>query len=239
VARIPRILIVDDDRGIRDLVSGVLGKHGFRTVTARDGVEMKASLAENRIDLVVLDLMLPGRNGLELCRELRARSAMPIIILTAIGEEADRVAGLEIGADDYIAKPFSPRELLARIRAVLRRLDGGNGAAEPGRSGVLRFAGWSLDRTRRRLEAPDGVVVGLTSGEFDLLAAFVEHPQRILSRDRLLDLTRGRDLTPFDRSIDVQVSRLRKKIEPDADGPKLIVTVRGDGYMFTSKVEAE
>jgi two-component system OmpR family response regulator len=231
----PHILVVDDDRGIRDLVSGFLGQHGYRISTARDGREMQAALAGGRIDMLLLDVMLPGKSGLDLCRELRQKSSIPIIMLTAIGEEADRVVGLELGADDYLAKPFSARELLARIRAILRRA-GARDAGESGSSAV-RFAGWRLDLARRRLESPDGVLVGLTSGEFGLLAVFVEHPQRVLSRDQLLDFARGREAMPFDRSIDVQVSRLRRKIEADPGAPELIVTVRGDGYLLAPKVE--
>ena len=233
-----RILVVDDDRDIRDLVSRFLLKHGYKVATARDGREMVATLADERVDLVVLDLMMPGKSGLELCRDLRAKSNVPILMLTAMGEETDRIVGLEMGADDYLAKPFSPRELLARVRAILRRV---NAAPAPGRLAVnaklLRFAGWTLDLGRRRLEAPDGMIVNLTTGEYELLTAFVEHPQRVLTRDQLLDLARGRDATPFDRSIDVQVSRVRRKIETDPKSPTMIVTVRGDGYMFTPDVE--
>ncbi|MEX0696255.1 MAG: response regulator [Dongiaceae bacterium] len=233
----PHILVVDDDREIRDLLSRFLGKHGFRVTVARDGREMKQALADRRIDLVVLDLMLPGEGGLSLCRELRARSTVPIIMLTAMREEADRVVGLEMGADDYLAKPFGPRELLARIRAVLRRgpdrVD--PPAARPGP--IVRFAGWSLDFARRRLESPDGLLVDLTSGEYELLVAFAEHPQRVLNRDQLLDLARGRAAGPFDRSIDVQVLRLRRKIETDPTNPEIVKTVRGGGYIFTPAVE--
>jgi two-component system OmpR family response regulator len=183
--------------------------------------------------------MLPGKSGLEICRDLRATSSVPIIMLTAMGDETDRIVGLEMGADDYLAKPFNPRELLARVRAILRRA----GAPAPAASSAaaakrLRFAGWSLDLGRRRLEAPDGVIVDLTSGEYDLLMAFAERPQRVLSRNQLLDLARGRDAAPFDRSIDVQVSRIRRKLESDPKSPSMIVTVRGDGYMFTPEVEA-
>jgi len=231
------ILVVDDDREIRDLLSRFLGKHGFRVTVARDGREMKQALADRRIDLVVLDLMLPGEGGLSLCRELRARSAVPIIMLTAMREEADRIVGLEMGADDYLAKPFGPRELLARIRAVLRRgpdrVDPPAARKEP----IVRFAGWSLDLARRRLESPDGLLVDLTSGEYELLVAFAEHPQRVLNRDQLLDLARGRAAGPFDRSVDVQVLRLRRKIETDPTNPEIVKTVRGGGYIFTPDVE--
>ncbi len=231
------ILIVDDDREIRDLLGRVLTKHGYRVTTARDGQEMRKALGEWRIDLIVLDLLLPGEDGLTLCRQLRAQSNMPIIMLTAMGEETDRIVGLEMGADDYVPKPFNPRELSARIKSVLRRAQGTPASAPaPGRT-MLRFADWKLDLTRRRLESVVGFVVDLSAGEFDLLVAFAEHPQHVLTRDQLLDLTRGRAAAPFDRSVDIQVSRLRRKIESDPKDPELIKTVRGGGYMFTPAVE--
>jgi len=232
-------LVVDDDREIRDLVSRLLQKHGYKVETARDASAMDAILAVSRIDLVVLDIMLPGRSGLDICRELRAKSTVSILMLTAMGDETDRIVGLEMGADDYLAKPFNPRELLARIRAILRRASA-TGMTEP-RAAVakrLSFAGWRLDLGRRRLETPDGVIVDLTTGEYELLLAFAERPQRVLTRNQLLDLARGRDATPYDRSIDVQVSRIRRKIEVDPRSPSMIITVRGDGYMFTPEVES-
>ena len=233
----PHILIVDDDREIRDLLGRFLEKHGCRVTTASDGRAMRAALGDWSIDLIVLDLMLPGEDGLTLCRELRAQSAMPIIMLTAMGEETDRIVGLEMGADDYVPKPFSPRELLARIKAVLRRA-GERAEALPASEGqAVQFAGWALDLARRRLQSPDGTAVSLTAGEFELLTAFVDHPQRVLSRDQLLDFTRGRSAAPYDRSIDIQVSRLRRKIEPESDAPELIKTVRGGGYLFTPAIE--
>jgi two-component system OmpR family response regulator len=234
----PHILVVDDDREIRALLGKFLEKHGYRVSEARDGREMRAALEDWKIDLIVLDLMLPGEDGLTLCRELRAGSSIPIVMLTAMGEETDRIIGLEMGADDYLPKPFNPRELLARIKAVLRRAESRverRGAEEVDQA--VRFAGWELDTVRRRLQSPGGVTVTLTAGEYDLLLAFVDHPQRVLSRDQLLDLTRGRAAAPFDRSIDIQVSRLRRKIEPDAAEPELIKTVRGGGYVFTPAVE--
>lgn len=239
LAAAARLLVVDDDREIRDLVSHFLEKHGYAVENARDGREMNAALARNDVDLVILDIMLPGKDGLELCREIRERSHIPILMLTAMGEETDRIVGLEMGADDYLAKPFSPRELLARVRALLRRVNFLRippGAKATGR--VLHFAGWSLDLARRRLTAPDGMLVGLTSGEFEMLVVFAEHPHQVLSRDQLLDLTRGRDSSPFDRSVDVQVSRLRRKIEPDPKVPSVIVTVRSGGYVFTPGVDS-
>jgi two-component system OmpR family response regulator len=205
---------------------------------------MREALAGHAIDLIVLDLMLPGEDGLALCRWVRARSNVPVIMLTARGEEIDRIVGLEMGADDYLPKPFNPRELVARIKAVLRRADrpsGGfaSGGAPRNPREILTFAGWRLDVGARRLTAPDGVLVPLSAGEFDLLAAFTSHPQRVLSRDYLLDLAKGRAAQPFDRSIDVQVSRLRRKIEEDPSNPQLITTVRGGGYMFSAPVERQ
>lgn len=232
------ILIVDDDREIRDLLSRFLAKHGYRVSTAADGRDMRRIMADARIDLIVLDVMMPGETGLTLCGQVRATSKVPIIMLTAVAEDTDRIIGLELGADDYLAKPFNPRELLARIRAVLRRAD----QREPvpvaeGEAGtVLGFAGWKLDLGTRQLTNPVGEAVELSTGEYDLLVAFAERPQRVLSRDRLLDLAKGRAAVAFDRSIDVQVGRLRRKIEVDASAPQLITTVRGGGYMFTPQV---
>jgi len=241
----PHLLIVDDDREIRDLLSRFLRKLGFRVSLAVDGKEMRKALADRAIDLIVLDLMLPGEDGLALCRRLRAESSVPVIMLTAMGEEIDRIVGLEMGADDYLAKPFNPRELAARIRAVLRRSHLGNGraavaapAAGPeAASSIVRFDGWRLDLNKRELVSPAGVLVPLSAGEFSLLVTFVQHPQRVLSRDQLLDFARGRDAQPFDRAIDVQVSRLRRKIDDDPREPALIKTVRGGGYLFAPKVE--
>lgn len=234
--RTSHLLVVDDDREIRGLVSQFLTKHGFRVSQARDGKEATRVLETSRVDLVVLDLMMPGEDGLSICRRLRADPAtetLPIIMLTAMGEETDRVVGLEMGADDYLAKPFGPRELLARIKAVLRRSSGGAAAPGAPRGSSVSFEGWTLDTAKRELRSPDGALVQLSAGEYDLLIAFVEHPQRVLNRDQLLDLARGRSAAPFDRSIDVQVSRLRRKIEPDPTNPTMIKTVRGGGYMFT------
>lgn len=228
--------MVDDDREIRDLLARFLTKQGYRVTAVADGRAMRQALEEWKIDLIVLDLMLPGEDGLALCRDLRTRSAIPVIMLTVMGEETDRVIGLEMGADDYMAKPFNPRELAARIKAVLRRSRAATaGPADRART-VLRFSGWTLDIARRRLTSPDGLVVELTTGEFDLLVAFAERPHRVLTRDQLLDITHGRSEAPFDRSVDMQVSRLRRKIERDPKAPELIKTVRGGGYMFTSDV---
>ncbi|HVI89946.1 MAG TPA: response regulator [Dongiaceae bacterium] len=232
------ILIVDDDREIRDLLSRFMAKHGYRVSTAADGREMRRIMADARIDLIVLDVMMPGETGLTLCGQVRATSKVPIIMLTAVAEDTDRIIGLELGADDYLAKPFNPRELLARIRAVLRRSDMREpvAAAESEVGAVLSFASWKLDLGTRQLTNPVGEAVELSTGEYDLLVAFAERPQRVLSRDRLLDLAKGRAAVAFDRSIDVQVGRLRRKIEVDASSPQLITTVRGGGYMFTPQV---
>ncbi len=231
------ILVVDDHKDIRDLLGQFLRKHDLKVTTARDGIEMRACLARDHVDLVVLDLMLPGESGLKLCGELRAHSTLPVIMLTALGEEADRVVGLEIGADDYVTKPFSPRELLARIKAVLRRGRGTNEPEAP-TEGVFRFAGWTLDPVSRVLRSPGGALVDLTTGEYDLLCVFVEHPQRVLPREDLLEATRNRvaSSAAFDRAIDVQISRLRRKLDNEAS-EGMIKTVRNAGYVFAVTVE--
>jgi len=236
---IPHILVVDDHSEIRELVSKFLVKDGFRVSTAPDGKGMRKILGESRIDLIVLDLMLPGEDGLALCRQLRSESQIPVIMLTAKGDEIDRVLGLEMGADDYVAKPFSSRELLARIRAVLRRAQSLPLTKEALVEGGYKFAGWRLDTAKRELISPDNIIVPLSTGEYDLLMAFIRHPQRVLSRDQLLDLARGRSAGVFDRSIDTQVSRLRRKLEADPKKPEIIKTVWGGGYMFSSRVSGE
>jgi two-component system OmpR family response regulator len=236
-APVAHILVVDDDREIRDLLGRFLTSHGYRVTSAHDGKEMRRALEDWNIDLVVLDLMLPGEDGLTLCRDLRAKSQIPVIMLTMMGEETDRIIGLEMGADDYVAKPFNPRELLARIKAVLRRAQCAPARPAGSDGQVLYFDGWKLDLGLRRLTSPQGLIVDLSTGEFDLLVAFAEHPQRILNRDQLLDLTHGRIEAPFERSIDMQVSRLRHKIESDPKEPELVKTVRGGGYMFTATVK--
>lgn len=234
----PHILIVDDDAEIRDLLSRFLSKHDFRVTTAKDGREMRQALQDWSFDLVVLDLMMPGEDGLTLCRHVRSESSIPIIMLTAMGEEVDRIIGLEVGADDYMAKPFNPRELAARIKAVLRRSSNGTAVeAAEDRPGKVAFADFVLDSATRTLHR-EGSDIALTAGEYDLLVAFVDHPRRVLNRDQLLDMARGRAAIPFDRSIDVQVGRLRRKIEMDPKNPNLIKTVRGGGYMFTAEVQA-
>lgn len=227
------ILVVEDDSQILELVARFLQSSGFKVQTARDGEQMLARLAEGGVDLIVLDLMLPGTGGLELCRELRKTSTVPVVMLTAKGEEMDRITGLEVGADDYLAKPFDPRELLARLNAVLRRK-----TASPSPIGArarrLGFSGWILDTVKHELTRPDGVVVDLSAGEYDLLVTFLEAPQRVLNREFLLDASGQRTLETFDRAIDVQVSRLRRKIQ---DGGELIKTVYSAGYMFSAAVE--
>jgi two-component system OmpR family response regulator len=233
----PHVLIVDDDREIRDLLSRFLSANGCRVSVARDEREMRKVLGEAAIDLVVLDVMMPGKDGFTACRELRATSNVPLIMLTAASEETDRIVGLELGADDYMQKPFNPRELLARMRALLRRAAASPRRVEESNGKRLQFSGWILDVGLRQLLSPEGTLVTLSTGEYDLLLAFLEHPQRILTRDQLLDLARGRSPIPFDRSIDVQVSRLRRKIETDPRSPKIIATVRGDGYMLATPVE--
>ncbi|VAW11925.1 Two-component transcriptional response regulator, LuxR family [hydrothermal vent metagenome] len=230
------LLVVDDDRDIRVLLKQFLTRQGFRVTTAADGYEMQAALSDWKIDLVVLDLMLPGKDGLSICRDLRATSRMPIVMLTVMGEENDRIQGFGDGADDYIAKPFNPHELLARIRAVLHRTHMVPPAAAAGCGRIFLFDDWRLDVGLRCLKSAGGTLVDLSTAEFDLLAAFVEHPRQVLSRDQLLDLARGKVEIPFDRKIDMQVSRLRHKIEADPKHPTLIRTVRGAGYVFTAKV---
>jgi two-component system OmpR family response regulator len=230
-----RILMVDDDPGIRDVVSDFLGRHGYRVETAGDAREMEQALERASVDLIVLDVMLPGEDGLAVCRRLAAdEAAPPIIMLSAMGGDTDRIVGLELGADDYLAKPCNPRELLARVRAVLRRAEQRSGG---GVTAGCEFAGWSLDLVRRELRSPQGVVVNLSSGEFSLLRVFVERPQRVLTRDQLLELARGPDSEAFDRAIDVQISRLRRKLDEGGGGQDLIRTIRNEGYMFTAKVK--
>jgi len=234
----PHILVVDDDDDIRSLLTRFFVQYGYTVDAASDGMEMLRKLAAHQADLVILDVMLPGEDGFTLCQHLRASSAVPIIMLTARKDDTDRVVGLEIGADDYLGKPFNARELLARVRAVLRRTgDRPRSAAANSKRPILVFNRWRLDLARRELRSPDNLLVPLSGGEFDLLLTFVEHPQRVLTRDQLLNLARGVNHDSFDRSIDVQVSRLRRKLELDAKAPTLIRTIRNGGYMFTASVE--
>jgi two-component system OmpR family response regulator len=228
------ILMVDDDPGIRDVVSEFLTRHGYTVETAADATGMERALERGDIDLMVLDVMLPGEDGLSICRRM-AGNGPAIIMLSAMGEDTDRIVGLEIGADDYLPKPCNPRELLARVRAVLRRRQEPK-VVEDHHGGLLEFAGWRLDLVRRELRTPQGVVINLSSGEFSLLRSLVERPQRVLTRDQLLDFARGPETEAYDRAIDVQISRLRKKLDDGAGGQELIRTIRNEGYMFSAKV---
>jgi two-component system OmpR family response regulator len=231
-----RILLVEDDEEISGMLAAVLAENGFVARAVTSAAEMDLHLARGDVDLVVLDILLPGEDGFSACRRLRAASNLPIIMLTALGESVDRIVGLEIGADDYVTKPFNSRELLARIRALLRRAQSGPHRPDD-RLRPLRFAGWKIDPAARQLFDPEGVQVTLTSAEFDLLLAFCGKPGQILSREQLLELTHGGAAGPIERSIDVHVSRIRQKIEPDPREPILIKTVRLGGYIFTPIVE--
>lgn len=233
------ILIVDDDREISTLLAEYLEKNGYKTSTAGDGKAMWKALDDAHIDLIVLDLNLPGDDGLTLCRNLRSRSSIPVIMLTARGEPLDRILGLEMGADDYLPKPFEPRELFARIRSVLRRTQALPPDMQATETRQMRFAGWTMDFTARHLINPEGVVIALSGAEYRLLKIFLDHANRVLSRDQLLNLTQGRDADPFDRSIDLQISRLRQKLGDDARSPQIIKTVRNEGYVLATQVAKE
>lgn len=235
----PYILIVEDDRQIAVLLETALGRAGFRTRAVHDGAAMDKVLDTDNPDLLLLDVMLPGEDGLSIARRMFAKRRCPIIMLTAMGEETDRVVGLELGADDYISKPFSSRELIARIRAVLRRSDRGALVAPPEEKRAYEFAGWKLTTVSRELTSPDGEHIELTGAEFDLLAVFCERPREILSRQQLLRLTHSRGVASDDRSVDTLVSRIRRKIEPDPAQPRLLKTVRLGGYQFTPSVSVE
>ena len=228
------VLVVDDDAELREQICKYLGDHGFIAHGASDGRQMEQVLAEAPIDLVVLDLMLPGEDGLSICRRLSGGGGPAIIMLSAVGEEVDRILGLELGADDYLPKSASPRELIARVRAVLRRQEEARGGA-PRRGVAYQFLGFSVDALRRQLRAPNGTAILLTAGEYSLLRVFLEHPQRILSRDQLIEIARGEDSDVFDRSIDVQISRLRRKLHAFTD-QEIIKTYRRAGYMFDAPV---
>lgn len=233
-----RLLLVDDDVEICELLSDLLRKYGYAVLTAGDGKQMFHLLAENTVDLIVLDVMLPGEDGLSLCRKLRSLSSLPIIMLTANSEETDRIIGLEMGADDYMAKPFNPRELVARIKAVLRRShDNTQIIKNQQEAEQYEFAGWKMETASRRLMAPDGIEIILSAGEYALLNIFITRPRRVLSRDQLLELLHNRSYGPFDRSVDIQVSRLRQKLGDDPKNPHIIKTVRGGGYLFAPLVE--
>jgi two-component system phosphate regulon response regulator OmpR len=236
-SQVPHILVVDDDPKVRQMLSRYFEGEGFQITTAEDGAAMRDRLADTHVDLVLLDLVLPGEDGLQLAREIRSRSDVGIIMLTGRSDLVDTVVGLEVGADDYVAKPFQLREVLARVKSVLRRV---RPARSPkgdeqrrGDGEVIRFDGWKLEVERRQLTSPDGSDVPLTTGEYDLLLALARNPGRVLDRDRLMDITRGREWEAFDRTIDAQIARLRKKVERDPKHPALIKSVRGVGYVFT------
>ncbi len=239
-----RILIVDDDDGIRNLISSFLEKHGFKTDTAGEPAEMRTKLESNVYDLIVLDVMMPGEDGLSALRKLQMKNAPPVIMLSAVGTDIDRIVGLEMGAEDYLSKPCNPRELLARIRTVLRRRDTvatGPSIAEPLQAtqtdpAIIRFAGWRVELEAHILYNPRDEIVTLSDGEFRLLRAFIEHPRRVLTRDQLLDFAHGHDGDHYDRAIDVQISRLRRKLSIQGDGVELIRTVRNEGYMFLPQI---
>lgn len=231
------ILIVDDEPEIRRLLVDYLVRNGFEALAARDGRDMWQVLERHAVDLLVLDLMLPDSDGLTLCRDLRARSNLPVLMLTARGEEADRIVGIEMGADDYLVKPFNPRELLARIKSILRRTRALPPNLRPEPVRCLRFAGWCLDTAERLLTAPDGVATPLSGGEFRLLRILLEHPNRVVRREQLIEMIHGREAEAYDRAVDVQVSRLRHRLRDDNREPQLIKTVRGEGYVLAASVE--
>lgn len=231
-----RILVVDDDAEIRQLLVDYLARNGFDALPAASGREMHRMLLKHAVDLVVLDVMLPDQDGLALCRDLRARSRMPVLMLTARGEEADRILGIEMGADDYLVKPFSPRELLARIKAILRRTRSLPPNLNPDPHRCYAFAGWQLDTATRSLTSPDGVVTPLSGSDFRLLRIFLDHPNRVLHRDQLIELIHGREAEAYDRVIDVQISRLRQRLRDDGKSAGLIRTVRGEGYVLAADV---
>lgn len=231
----PRILVVDDDPDLRELLRDYLGKQDMDVRTVADGPGLRAALAHEACDLLILDVMLPGDDGLALCREIRAKSRLPILMLTARGDELDRIIGLEMGADDYLPKPFHPRELLARVRSILRRAP-----EQPDGDGnvrTLKFAGWTLDLGARHLVDAEGVVTPLSSGEFRMLNALAESPNRVLSRDQLMDVLAGRSAGPFDRTVDVMISRLRRRLGDDGREPRIIRTLRSEGYVLSVPVE--
>lgn len=232
-----RLLLVDDEPGLREPLADYLVRQGFAVTQAGTAAEARAELGGAPFDLALLDIMMPGEDGLSLCRHLSESRQLPVIFITARGEATDRIVGLEIGADDYVVKPFDPRELVARIRSVLRRAARSPSEAAEGEAAtVLEFEGWTLDPLKRRLTDPEGAVVAISSAEFRLLMAFLEHPRQVLDRDRLLDMVQGREAHLFDRAVDNQISRLRRKIEVDSRNPQLIQTVWGGGYMLAAEV---
>ncbi len=236
---IAHILVVDDHHDIREPLAKYLRKNAYRVSEAKDAASARQVLSSNAIDLVVLDIMMPGEDGLSLCRFLQTNNSIAVILLTAMNDETDRIIGLEIGADDYLTKPFNPRELLARIKAVLRRTKAMPPQNIKDKISYFSFAGWQLNIKSRNILSPDGISIALSTAEFDLLYVFLTHPDMVLNRDQLLDLSRGRDAIPFDRSIDNQISRLRKKIETDPKNPEIIKTIWGGGYMLSVMVESK
>jgi two-component system, OmpR family, response regulator len=234
---VSRVAVVEDDPEISRMMTNYMTDHGFEVTAARNGRDLDRVLAAGKIDCVILDVGLPGEDGLSICRRLRGKSTVPIIMVTGRGTETDRIVGLELGADDYLPKPFNPRELVARVRAVMRR-SAGHETPQAQAPQVLTFEGWRLDMARRQLFTPDGSPRSLTSGEFNILAIFCQNPRKVLSRDDLLDLLHGRAAAVFDRSIDVQISRLRRKIETNLKDPSFIKTVRYGGYFFTPQIVA-
>jgi two-component system, OmpR family, response regulator len=233
----PHILVVDDDRDIRTLLSDYLQKNGYRVTAVAEGKGMRRALDQTHVDLIVLDLMLPGEDGLKLCRDLRTTSQIPVLMLTALGEEIDRVLGLEVGADDYLPKPFSPRELVGRIKAILRRTAHMPRDPDLRQASGYTFGDWQLDNTTRTLTHSDGTQTALSGAEFRLLSVLLSHATRVLSRAQLMELVRGRELDPFDRSIDVRISRLRQTLRDDARAPRIIKTIYGEGYVIGVPVE--
>jgi two-component system OmpR family response regulator len=231
-----RALIVDDDREICALLCTYLADFGIAARGVHDGAAMRRAMTEQVPDVIILDLMLPGEDGLTLCRQLRASGNIPVIMLTARGEPADRVVGLELGADDYVVKPFDPRELVARVHTVLRRARGDAVAGDAGAGERISFEGWTLDVSTRQLTTPRQMVVPLSNAEFRLLWTFIERPRRVLNRDQLMDAARGQASTAYDRSIDLLVSRLRQKLDDDPRDPKLLKTIRGEGYLFDARI---
>lgn len=233
-----RIAVVEDDPDISRMMVNTMTDHGFEVTPARSGRDLDRVLSGGKIDCVILDVGLPGEDGLSICRRLRGKSSIPIIMVTARASDTDRIVGLELGADDYLPKPFNPRELVARVRAVMRRSGSGDASSSAPSPKTLVFEGWRLDTARRQLFDPAGTPRSLTSGEFNILAIFCQNPRKVLSRDDLLDLLHGRAAAVFDRSIDVQISRLRRKIETNLKDPSFIKTVRYGGYFFTPQVTA-
>ncbi|MCE7797475.1 response regulator [Sphingobium sufflavum] len=232
----PHILLVDDERSIRDPLTSFLTKNGYRVTAAADAESARRTLNSSAIDMLILDIMMPGEDGLSLCRHVREKGEMPVILLTARSEETDRIVGLEMGADDYVVKPFSPRELVARIKTILRRAGAGAARETAPPTRAFLFADWALNTDDWTLTGADGVAIPLSTADYRLLIAFLERPRQVLTRDQLLDLTQGREANPFDRAIDNQISRLRRKIEPDPKSPSLIKTVWGGGYMLSADV---